>query len=87
MSCKGGNTDTIYSVEDAHLKKSLELKNNHPDCVEVVERFGRWHHLVNYNIFKNLELKYNDYGIEIFNRFNNDNDENINTEYDIVLIN
>lgn len=86
MTCKGGNTDTIYSVEDAHLKKSLELKNNHPDCVEVVERFGRWHHLVNYNIFKNLELIYNDYGLEIFNHFDNNDNENINTEYDIVLI-
>ena len=85
MTCKGGNTDTIYSVEDAHLKKSEELKNNHPDCVEVVKKFGRWHHLVNYNPFKKLELIYNDYGLEIYNNFNNNDNENTNTEYDLVL--
>ncbi len=54
MSVKGGNTNTIYSVEQAHLKKTQELVNSHPDCCKVINRFGRIHHLVNYKIFKNL---------------------------------
>jgi GT2 family glycosyltransferase len=52
MTCKGGNTDTIYSVEDAHLKKSKELETAHPDVVKVTTRYGRIHHLANLNKFK-----------------------------------
>lgn len=46
---KGGNTTEIYNnyKEDASLKKSLMLKEMHPDCVELIERYGRSHHHVN----------------------------------------
>lgn len=54
MKTKGGNTDTIYAVENAHLLKSQELVDNHPDCAKVVTRFGRLHHLVDYTKFKHL---------------------------------
>ena len=58
MTCKGGNTDTIYQGSEAHYNKSKELYDNHPDCVKIVKRFNRMHHLVNYNKFKNLKLEY-----------------------------
>lgn len=56
MRTKGGNTDTIYAVENAHLLKSQELANNHPDCAIVKIRFGRQHHEVDYTKFKSLKL-------------------------------
>jgi len=54
MKTKGGNTDTIYAVEDAHLKKTQELVDNFPNCVKIVQKFNRTHHSVDYNGFKNL---------------------------------
>jgi hypothetical protein len=53
MTDKGGNTDTIYSIENAHFKKSNELHLKHPDCVSIVQRYGRTHHYVDYSSFKN----------------------------------
>jgi hypothetical protein len=48
---KGGNTDEFYSKEGT-LNKSQMLKDMHPDVTEVVWKFNRWHHQVNYNRFK-----------------------------------
>lgn len=74
MNDKGGNTNTIYSVENAHLKKAQALKDMHSDCVEVVAHKTRlWHHRVDFSNFKNvlkmidgiiLEDKVNDYGLK-----------------------
>lgn len=52
---KGGNTEEIYNnyQEDASLKKSLMLKEMHPDVVELVERYGRTHHHVNLDAIMN----------------------------------
>ena len=33
------------------------LADLHPDVAEVVWKFNRWHHSVNYKSFKNNELK------------------------------
>lgn len=43
---KGGNTTEIYDdyADDASLKKSQMLYEAHPDCVSLVERYGRTHH-------------------------------------------
>lgn len=51
---KGGNTSEIYNnyQEDASLRKSQMLKEMHPDCVELIERYGRVHHLVDLNKIK-----------------------------------
>jgi hypothetical protein len=48
---KGGNTEEIYNnyQDDASYKKSKMLLEMHPDCVELVERYGRAHHHVNLN--------------------------------------
>lgn len=57
MSCKGGNTDTIYSGEDAHYQKALHLKEQHPKITKIVKKFTnakgqkRWHHDVDYTPF------------------------------------
>ena len=52
---RGGNTDTVYA-EDKHRRKFAEsLAEQHPDVVEVVWKFHRWHHEVDYSGFsKNL---------------------------------
>jgi len=80
MSSKGGNTDTIYSVEDYAFKKSNSLKEQHSDVCELTNKFGRVHHQVNYNSFKHLEPIYvddlvieendNDFGLVLDNKSN-----------------
>lgn len=60
MTTKGGNTDTIYSegaYEDAMKAKVEHLRKQHPDIVKVYKRFGRTHHLVYYEGFKDIEYK------------------------------
>jgi hypothetical protein len=46
---KGGNTEEIYNnyEDDASYNKSKMLYEMHPDCVELVEKYGRAHHHVN----------------------------------------
>lgn len=49
---KGGNTDNVYNTGDHRLAFAQSLKDQHPDCVEVVWKFNRWHHQVDYSAFK-----------------------------------
>ncbi len=58
MTTKGGNTDSIYAVEDAHVKKTQELVDKHADVARLTTRFNRAHHVVNYNVFKDLQPKF-----------------------------
>jgi len=72
---KGGNTDNVYNTGDYRKKFAESLKEQHPDCVEVVWKFNRWHHQVDYSTFKNNELilksdvvpigTTNEYGMEL----------------------
>lgn len=48
----GGNTDNVYNTGDHRLAFAESLKKQHPDCVEVVWKFNRWHHQVDYSAFK-----------------------------------
>lgn len=48
MTMKGGNTDTIYNTGDNRKEFAESLKRKHPDCVEVIWRYERWHHLIQY---------------------------------------
>ena len=73
---KGGNTDNVYNTGDSRLAFAESLKEQHPDCVEVVWKFNRWHHQVDYSRFKNkLILKQgitkimanNEYGMRLIN--------------------
>lgn len=69
----GGNTIEFYSKEGT-LPKSQILSDMHPDCAKVVFKFNRWHHTVNYKIFKQKLIlktgliipdKINEYGMKL----------------------
>lgn len=55
----GGNTEEFYKGEGT-LPKSQMLADLHPDCASVVWRFNRWHHHVDYSMFKTNKLIYCD---------------------------
>jgi hypothetical protein len=62
MTVKGGNTD-IYKATDhgasrgnGRLLMAESLAKQHPFIATVVERYGRDHHHVNYDIFKKNKL-------------------------------
>jgi hypothetical protein len=92
QTMKGGNSEIFYDVEgSADLKntkvknynpagtiqKSLNLKEIYPKVVEIVHKFGRVHHHVNYSKYKVNELVLkkrrkineatNNYGMELVN--------------------
>ena len=56
MIMKGGNTDSIYNTGDNRREFAESLQKQHPDVVEVVWKFDRWHHQVNYAPFKKNKL-------------------------------
>jgi len=70
----GGNTKEFYKNEGT-LNKSKMLADLHPDVAEVVWRFNRWHHHVDYSPFKRNKLikkqgliipdKINNYGMKL----------------------
>jgi hypothetical protein len=51
---KGGNSDELY--KGGTLEKSRMLCQLHPDVSRLVWKFSRWHHTVDYSVFKH-ELK------------------------------
>lgn len=63
MTMKGGNTDSVYIDSDNRLKFAQSLKEQHPDVVKITQKWGRFHHHVDYRCFaKNkLEKKSSDY--------------------------
>lgn len=58
MKMKGGNTDNVYIDGDNRRKFAESLKEQHPDCVEVVWKFERWHHQVDYSRFARNKPRY-----------------------------
>jgi len=54
--CSGGNTDTVYVDGDRRLKFAQSLVDQHPDVVEVVEKWGRYHHKVDWGAFSDNAL-------------------------------
>ena len=55
QTVKGGCDKEFYENEGT-LNKSQILVDMHPDITKVVKRFNRWHHYVNYKVFKNNKL-------------------------------
>ena len=53
---KGGNTAEFYAKEGTFAKSQL-LAEYYPEYTSLVWKFRRWHHEVNYNLFK-TKLKY-----------------------------
>lgn len=47
---RGGNTDEFYAKEGTSNKSKM-LKDMHPDVTELVYKFGRDHHIVDYSGF------------------------------------
>lgn len=56
MIMKGGNTDVLYNQGDKRKEFAESLKAQHPDVTEVVWRYGRWHHDVDYRRFQYNKL-------------------------------
>jgi hypothetical protein len=52
---KGGNTQEFYAHEGT-FEKSKMLVKMHPDVARLVKRFNRWHHYVDYRLFRNRKL-------------------------------
>jgi len=51
-SFHGGNADNVYNTGDYRKAFVESLQKQHPDVVEMVWKYGRWHHRVNYGPFK-----------------------------------
>ncbi len=75
MQMKGGNYAELYSKDTMRKDFAESLKQQHPELVEVVWKFNRWHHKVDFTPFKNNELIYkkgikipsghNEYGMKL----------------------
>lgn len=55
MTMTGGNTDELYKG-DGRLKMAESLKEQHPELVEITQKWGRWQHHVNYKVFRRNRL-------------------------------
>jgi len=56
MTMSGGNTDLLYQG-DGRLKMAESLRDQHPDIVRIIRRWGRWQHYVDYRRFKTNQLQ------------------------------
>ncbi len=52
---RGGNTDELYQG-NGRLKMAQSLENQHPDCVRINHKWGRFQHQVDYRSFKKNKL-------------------------------
>ena len=50
QTLSGGNTEEFYKSEGTY-RKSLMLQRMFPEETELVKRYGRWHHEVNYKLY------------------------------------
>lgn len=77
LTMKGGNTDELYAG-DGRLKMAQSLQAQHPDCVKITWKWGRWQHHVDYSRFKANRLikrddvvipdEPNEYGMKLVKR-------------------
>jgi hypothetical protein len=70
----GGNTP-LYAATQDRFEFVRELYERHPESVQVTRKFGRWHHHVNYDQFKQkLQRKHaapagvNEYGMRLYKK-------------------
>jgi hypothetical protein len=52
LSTKGGNTTELYADGERKLDKSRMIVAAHPDVTHLKRKWNRWHHVVNYSVFK-----------------------------------
>lgn len=69
MTMRGGNTDELY-VGDGRLKMAQYLVEQHPDIVRISQKWGRYQHHVNYQMFKKNKLRRKN-GLQIKQGVNN----------------
>ena len=69
MRMKGGNTD-LYNKTNNRKEFAESLQKQHPEIVQVVKKFGRWHHHVDYSGFSQNKLE-KKLGLEIPKGINN----------------
>lgn len=78
MTMKGGNAE-YYNKTDKRLEFVEELQRKHLDVVKLTEKWGRWHHHVDYSGFRhqlkrrpNIEIPngINNYGMKLQERKN-----------------
>ncbi len=55
MTMTGGNTDELYAKDGRELM-AKSLKEQHPDVVQIGERWGRSQHVVDYSMFAHNAL-------------------------------
>lgn len=65
MLLKGGNTEEVYKQGDEEefdnrYTFAKSLYDQHPDCVKITQKWGRWHHHVDYDRFRVNRLQYRD---------------------------
>lgn len=65
----GGNTNGLYEKTNKRKEFAESLKEQHPDIVNVVWRYNRWHHEVDYSGFTQKLIRKP--GLEIPDRVNN----------------
>jgi hypothetical protein len=56
---RGGNTDEFYKKEGTRPKSQM-LVAMHPDVTELVWKFRRWHHVVDYSRFDHSLIRHSD---------------------------
>lgn len=69
MQIKGGMTE-YYKKTNKRLEFAEELFRAHPDVVRIVWKYNRWHHEVDYSVFKANKLRLRE-GVEIPEGVNN----------------
>jgi hypothetical protein len=79
MSMGGGNTDSLYKItengKDGRLLMAESLRDQHPNLVKIVHKWGRHQHHVNFRVFRGNKLRprpgvdisegVNNYGMEL----------------------
>ena len=64
LTMKGGNTESVYKQGDDDFDNrytfAKSLYDQHPDCVKITKKWGRWHHHVDYDRFQVNQLEYRD---------------------------
>lgn len=68
MTVSGGMTD-YYEKTDRRREFAEELQRAHPDVVRITEKWGRWHHQVDYSGFRQSLIRRD--GVEIPQGVNN----------------
>jgi len=81
LSMKGGNTTELYADGDKKKEKSQTLVDAYPDFASLAWRYDRWHHRVDFDVFKkNILIKkqnlsipqgINEYGMKLI-KINNE---------------